>query len=97
MRVKIRDIRAGMRNITVEGTIRSKSDVMYLRTRYGPAKFAYAIIEDDTGSIRLNLFRRQVDIVRVGKRVKVVNAFVKEFRGRLELNVGADGKIEVLD
>ena len=97
MKIKIRDIRPGMRGITVEGFVRSKSDVRYLRTRYGPAKFAFAIIEDDTGTIRLNLFRKQVDIVKVGKRIRVVNAFVKEFRGNLELNVGADGRIEILD
>jgi len=78
MKVKIRDIKAGMRGITVEGIVRFKSDVMYLRTKYGPAKFAYAIIEDDTGSIRLNLFRKQVDIVRVGRKIRVVNAFVKD-------------------
>jgi len=96
MMVKIRDIKAGMRGIILEGVVRFKSDVTYLRTRYGSAKFAYAIIEDDTGSIRLNLFRRQVDIVKVGRRIRVVNAFVKEFRGRLELNVGTDGRIEVL-
>jgi len=94
--MKISQIRAGMRGITIVGEVVSISSVREVMTRYGPAKLAVAIIRDDTGSIKLNLWRRQIDIVKVGDKIRVVNAFVKEFRGVLELNVGSDGKIEVL-
>jgi len=95
-KVKIADIRPGMRGIIVEGTVLEKSEPVDVMTRYGPAKVAYAILEDETGTIRLNLWRKQIEVVNVGDRVRVINAFVKEFAGRLELNVGRDGYIEVL-
>jgi ssDNA-binding replication factor A large subunit len=58
---------------------------------------AYAIIDDGTGQIKLNLWRKQIDLVRVGARIRVENAFAKEFRGQVELNVGSNGRIVVLD
>ena len=96
-KITISEIKEGMRNITVEGVVIKKSEAKIINTRFGPALFAYAIIEDETGRIRLNLWRRQVEIVRVGAKIRAVNAFVKEFGGNLELNVGRDGRIEVIE
>jgi len=44
----------------------------------------------------LNLWRDQVGLVKPGDLIKVENAFAKEFRGRVELNVGGSGRIAVL-
>ncbi|MDH5437449.1 MAG: hypothetical protein OEX76_00940 [Candidatus Bathyarchaeota archaeon] len=44
----------------------------------------------------LNLWRRQIDLVKEGDLVRVENAFVRAYRNPLELNVGSRGKIVVL-
>jgi len=95
-KVKIADIKPSMRGITVEGKVLEKSEPINVMTRYGPAKVAHAILQDETGTIRLNLWRKQIDIVKVGSKIRVVNAFVKVFLGKMELNVGRDGHIEII-
>ena len=58
-------------------------------------RLAKVILQDDTGSIILNLWRDQVDQCQVGDIVKVVYAFVRPYKGILELNTGEN--IEVLE
>jgi len=46
--------------------------------------------------MRPNLWRRQIDTVR-GDLIMLVNAFASSFGGVVELNVGGDGRIIVLE
>jgi len=93
---KIQDIRPGMRNIEITGMITEKGERKEVSTRFGPALVSWAILKDETGSIRLNLWRWQVDAVQTGDLVRIVNAFVRVFGESMELNVGGDGKIMVM-
>ncbi|MEM0233167.1 MAG: OB-fold nucleic acid binding domain-containing protein [Candidatus Nezhaarchaeales archaeon] len=96
-KVQISEIEGEMRDLVVEGVVVEKSKPKTVQTRYGPAQLAYAIIDDGTGQIRLNLWRNQIDLVDVGAKIRVENAFTREFRGEIELNVGSNGKIVVLE
>lgn len=95
--VNISEIGPGMRGLQVTGKITEIGEVREVMTRFGPAKVAGAMLTDQTGSIRLNLWRDQIGRVRVGDTVDLVNAFVRVFNGRTELNIGKDGKILALD
>jgi len=95
--MKISQIRPDSRGIELTGKIISIGDVRNVQTRYGPARVAQATLKDETGSIVLNLWRDQVDLVRIGDTVRIRNAFVRTFRDRMELNVGRDGSITVLE
>jgi len=97
VRVKISDIHPDMRNLEVSGEIVDIGEKREVETRFGPAAVVAAVLEDETGSIRLNLWRSQIDMVKRGDRITVVKAFVRTFRGNMELNIGGDGKIIVLD
>ncbi|MEM2214627.1 MAG: OB-fold nucleic acid binding domain-containing protein [Candidatus Nezhaarchaeales archaeon] len=96
-KVQISEIEGEMRDLVVEGVVVEKSKPKTVQTRYGPAQLAYAIIDDGTGQIKLNLWRNQIDLVNVGAKIRVENAFTREFRGEVELNVGSNGKIVVLE
>lgn len=94
---KIKDLKAGMEGLTVIGTIENIGDEQMIQTRFGRVRLAKATIRDETGSITLNLWRDQIDMVNVGDTVKLEGAFVKEFKGRVELNLSSrDSKIRVL-
>jgi len=95
--LKICQISGNMRNIEVTGKIVRKGDTREVRTRYGIAEVSCAILEDETGSIRLNLWRQQTNQVRVGDTAKVINAFVKIYKNEMELNIGSDGRIEMVE
>jgi replication factor A1 len=94
--LKISEIKPGMRNLEVSGRITSVGEVRTVETRFGRARVAQALLEDDSGRIILNLWRDQVDAVRAGDLVRVENAFTRTFRERIELNVGRDGRIVVI-
>jgi len=94
--VKIKEIRAGMEHINLVARVISVSKPKYVWTRYGKAKVANAVLEDETGRIVLNLWRWQVEIVKPGDIIRIEGAFATSFKGRIELNVGSGGKIIVL-
>jgi replication factor A1 len=96
-RVKIGSIKPEMRNLEVVGEIVDIGEKMEIETRFGPATITPAVLRDETGSIRLNLWRWQAGMVKKGDRIMLVNAFVRTFKGNMELNIGRDGKIIVLD
>jgi len=66
-------------------------------TRFGPANLAMAMLEDDTGSVRLNLWRDQIEVAKAGDIIVLENAFAREFGGVVEVNIEADGKLAVFN
>ncbi len=94
--VKISDIKPGMRNLTVTGKVLSVSKPKTVRTRYGLAEVASALIEDDSGRITLTLWRAQIQKVKPGYVIKIEGAYVTVFRGKIQLNVSRRGRITVL-
>lgn len=94
--VKISQIKPGMRNLSITGVIISVGETKTVETRFGPARVAQAILQDDTGTIILNLWRGQIEAVRPRDTVRIENAFVRTFGGRMELNIGHDGRITVV-
>lgn len=85
-----------MDGITVTGRITSLGEKREVETRYGKANVASAVLEDDTGKIVLNLWRSQIDLVKVGDLIRIENGFIRTFQQQLELNVGSKGRIVVL-
>jgi len=74
-------------------------DVGSLRTvstRFGEAKTALALVEDETGRLNLKLWRDQVDLVKPGDIIKIENGFAIQFGGATEINVGSRGRITVI-
>ena len=97
VKLKIAQIKPGMRGISITGRVVRKGDRKEVETKFGPATVSWAILEDETGSIRLNLWRHQIDKVRVRDTIGLVNAFVKVYKGEMELNIGSNGRIELLE
>ncbi|MEM2210414.1 MAG: OB-fold nucleic acid binding domain-containing protein [Nitrososphaerales archaeon] len=95
--LKIRELRDGMRRVDVEGEISEISEPRIVNLRAGgQARVADAMLQDDTGSIKLSLWDEQIDKVSVGSRVRIENGYINSFRGEVRLNVGKYGKLHVL-
>ena len=95
--MKIGEIKIGMSNISLEAKVIDISEIREVMTRFGRRNVADALLEDDTGQIKMSLWQDQIDRVKVGDKVSVAGAFVTEFRGNLQLNVPRSGKIEVVE
>ena len=85
--MRITDLKDGMSSKTVEGRITEISEEREVDTRYGKARLAYAMLEDDTGKIQLNLLGEDIDRVKEGDIVRVCNGYVIKYKDTVTLNV----------
>ncbi len=96
--MKISDLKDGMRRIDVEGEITEISEERTVNLRMGgQARVADAVINDETGSMKVSLWDDQIDMVKIGIKVKIENGYTNSFRGEVRLNVGRYGTLEVIE
>jgi replication factor A1 len=93
--LKIKDLRNGMKRVSVEAKVTEKSDTREVTSRFKNEtyKVANAVIADETGTIKLTLWNEQIDQVNVDDVVKVENGYITSFKGEIQLNVGKYGKL----
>jgi len=94
--VKIGDLKAGMKGVSIEGTIVDKGSTRsFISRKTGRiVRVAEAKIKDDSGEIILVLWNKQINQVDVGDKVRITNGFVNTYRGNIQLNVGRKGRLE---
>lgn len=82
---------------TVEGTITGLEAVREVETRDGAHKrVRNARLKDATGEISLVLWGAEVDLVHEGDRVRIVEGWVSDYRGRPQISLGRTGRLEPL-
>ncbi|MBN1544045.1 hypothetical protein JW898_01130 [Candidatus Woesearchaeota archaeon] len=81
---KIKDLKEGMEDVNVEGTIDFIGDVQ--GKDYGQEPYAIGFIKDSTGEIKLTFWGDNVAKAKEGKKVRIVKASVTSFREQLQLN-----------
>jgi replication factor A1 len=93
----IKDLRNGMKRVTVEANVMEKGEPREVRSRYKDETYqvADAIVADESGSIKLTLWNEQIEQVNVGNKVKIENGYVTSFKGEIQLNVGKYGTLTV--
>jgi len=57
-------------------------------------KVRNALLRDATGEIALVLWGSEVDRVTLGERVRIVDGWVSERRGRPQVSLGRTGRVE---
>ena len=95
--MKIRDLRNGMKNVSVEAKIVEKSEAREVLSRFKDETYrvATAVIADETGKIKLTLWNDQINQVNINNTVKVEKGYVTSFKGEIQLNVGKYGILTV--
>jgi replication factor A1 len=91
---RIKDLRIGMKAVSLKAEVVEVSDTSFVVTRFGNyASVANALISDETGKIKLCLWNEQIKSVSVGDTVEVENARISAFRGEKQLRVGKNGNL----
>jgi len=92
--MKISELTIRQGNVEVEGTIKEIGEVRSF-DRFGrQIRVADAILEDDSGTIKLSLWNEDIDNFKTGDKVRIVNGCVNEFQGEKQLTSGKFGKLE---
>jgi len=95
--MKISELNLGQGNVDAEGTIKEIGEVRTFNKFGRDLRVANAILEDDSGTIKLTLWNDDTVKFKEGDKVKVVNGYVNEFQGEKQLTSGKFGKIEKLE
>ena len=93
---KISELSAGQGNVDVEGTVKEIGEIKSFNKFGKELKVANAILEDDSGNIKLTLWNDETTKYKDGDKVKITNGYVNEFQGEPQLTAGKFGKIEVV-
>ncbi len=90
----IADLRPS-RMATLEATVIELEPVREIVTRDGSKKkVRNGKLKDATGEISLVLWGAEVDLVSAGERVRLVEGWVSDYRGRPQMSLGRSGKLE---
>ncbi len=97
-RLKIKEVYAGMRDVTTLGKVVRKFEVREFTKGDSKGKVCSLVIGDETGTTRLVFWNEQVDLlekVKVDDIVLVKNAFARENNNDREIHLGNRGELEV--
>ncbi|MGH9878213.1 MAG: DNA-binding protein [Nitrososphaerales archaeon] len=96
--MQIKDLKNGMRAVTIEASVVSVSEPRTVNLRDGgTAKVADCVIQDDSGQIKLSLWEDHIAMVKAGSKISVENGYTNSFKGENSLNVGRYGKLKVIE
>jgi replication factor A1 len=95
--MKISDIKTGEGKIDVQGTITNIGETRVFNKFGRDLKVANAMLEDDSGKIKLSLWNDDIMKVKEGAQIKISNGWCSEFQGEKQLSAGKFGKIELLE
>lgn len=90
----VSDLRPG-RVATFEATVVKLEPVREVEQRGGgTTKVRNGILKDGTGEISLVLWGEEVDLVTEGDRVRIVEGWVRDYKGRPQVSLGRIGRLE---
>jgi len=92
--MKISELQIRQGNADIEGTIKEINEPRSFSKFGRQLRVADAILEDESGTIKLSLWNDDVDKFKVGDKVRIVNGYVNEFQGEKQLTAGRYGKME---
>ena len=91
----VKELKKGMKNIEIEVTVdflgeKRKTD------GFNNDTFQVGFVKDETGDIKLVFWNDDVKKVKEGKKLKIVDGYVTEFRDTLQLNASKEKGIKWL-
>ena len=94
--MNISEVQPGMTGVQIKGTVKDIGEIREVNTRYGPNKVASATLEDETGQVKLTLWGDQINLLKVGDTVEIINGMSREWQGEIQISVGRRGEIKVV-
>lgn len=91
--VFISDLRPS-RVATFEANVSSLETPREVETKEGVRTVRHGVLSDPTGEIGLVLWGPEVGLVQAGDRVRIVEGWVSNRRGRPQVSLGRSGRIE---
>jgi replication factor A1 len=92
----IKDLQARQGQVDLIVEIVEKGDIREFE-KFGKAgRVCNVKIKDATGEMSLTLWNEQIEQVKVGAKVHIINGWVSEWQGEKQLSTGKFGQLEVV-
>jgi len=95
VKMKISELKPGQGNIDIIGVIKEVGEERTFNKYGRELRVSNAVIEDESGSIKLTLWNEDCGKFKEGDKVHIINGYVSEFQGEMQLTSGKFGKIEL--
>jgi len=96
--VKTSDVKPEMRRVDLDMKIVEIEEPRQYASRTGKeGRVTTAIGEDDSGRIKISIWDKDIDRVKVGNTVKIRNGYARLFRDEVHVSAGMYGKLEVVE
>lgn len=92
----IKDLQARQGQVDLIAEVTEKGDVREFDKFGKKGRVCNAKIKDDTGEMSLTLWNEQIDQVKVGDKVHIINGWVGEWQGEKQLSTGKFGQLEIV-
>ncbi len=95
--LNIKEVKPRQGKIDIELEIVDIGEVREFERFGKKGRVVTALAKDETGEINLTLWNDEIDIVKVGDKIRITNGYCSEFQGERQLSAGKYGKLEVLE
>ncbi|RMF55241.1 hypothetical protein D6745_02810 [Candidatus Woesearchaeota archaeon] len=93
----LKDLQVRQGNVDIVVDVVEIGDVREFEKFGRKGRVASAKVKDDSGEMTLSLWNDDIDKVKVGDRIRIINGYVNEWQGEPQLTTGRMGRIEVLE
>lgn len=96
--MNVTDVRPNRVVEDLELTIVEKEEPRDVVTKYGKeSRVCVAVAEDAEGNrVNLSLWDGEIDLVRVGMRVRITNGWARTFNQELQVSAGLHGELKIV-
>jgi replication factor A1 len=96
--LEIKDLNSETKRFNLNAKVIEKSSPRTILTKWGDAlQLSTATITDRSGTIKLPLWKDQVDMISVGDQLRIENARLKRFRGELQVKLDRLAKLRIIE
>jgi len=94
--MEIKDLKPKQGNVDIIVDVIDVGSVREFQKFGRLGRVATAIAKDATGDIKLTLWNEDIESVKAGDKVHLINGYVNEWQGEMQLTTGRMGKLEVV-
>lgn len=94
--VSVNQLKPGMENVTVRVRVLEVGKPKKIETKKGTRTITSAVVGDGTGRVEAVLWGAKVAALKAGDVIEISHAWVTEFRGKVQLNIGKSTEIKPL-
>ncbi len=95
-KMAIKDLQARQGQVDLIAEVTEKGDVREFQKFGKTGRVCNAKIKDATGEMSLTLWNEQIDQVKVGNKIHIINGWVSEWQGEKQLTTGKFGQLEIV-